>query len=165
MQMYVVLSHNDGAGETLHTTAPFHLKDDAIDWMRKDISTVCNHHKISDDDFIDDDGAAIEVCGVMYEWAISPIEIPEDRAVVRLDNNTSLVADVDKDGDFRMIYVGFERDGFFTQDLVSVGEDYEFADDLEVIHKSGVFAVRVYSDDKSEDYTHKFYIKQYLDEF
>ena len=163
MEMYVVLSHNDGSGGTLFTTNPFPTKDAAFRWMENDILQLLSEtgHKISCEDYLDDNGAAMEICGVTYEWSIATIDIPTGRAVVPLNNTTNLVAEVDSDSDFRMIYVGIERDGSFTQDLVAVGEDYEFADDLEIIHKSGAYAVRVYSDSGSEDYTHKYYIKQY----
>ena len=166
MKMYVVLSHNDGSGETLFSTNPFPIKHDAIKWMQDDINELLlqSGHKISCEDSICDDGAAIEICGVMYEWSIAAIDVPTDRAIIPLSNNTNLVAEADGDSDFRIIYVGIERDGFFVQDLVAVGEDYEFADDLEIIHKSGVYAVRVYSDSGSEDYTQKYYIKQRAEE-
>ena len=72
-----------------------------------------------------------------------------------------LVAEVGAESDYREIFIGIEdKDGSWIQDLAIVGEEYEIRD-MKVIHKPGVYTVKVYSDRFNEDYTHEFCIEGY----
>ena len=96
--------------------------------------------------------------GIVYVM-VEPEEPKEIR--VNIDGEHMLIACKNTDNDYKEIFVGIEnKDKVYQQDLAIIGCDYEYDDDLNVNIIPDKYVVKVFSDAKSEDYTHSIRIEK-----
>lgn len=75
-----------------------------------------------------------------------------------------IVAEKGSDYDYNEMFIYLEdKDGRCIQDLVIVGQAYHYDENLDVVQDDSIF-VRVFADERNEDYTHQFDIGVYKEE-
>ena len=99
------------------------------------------------------------------KWCLSeytPVENPEAKAVVELDDGCRIVAEKNVDNDYKEIFVYLtDESGFITQDLAIVGEKYTYDNDNRIKSVQDKYSVKVYGDAEDEDWTKEFIVDRY----
>lgn len=89
----------------------------------------------------------------------------EKVVISNLPSGLSLVAQRSLDPDYPEIFLYLEeKNGVVKQDLAIIGCGYSYDEEGHVAIRKGEYYVKVYADEKSEDYTHSFKIKEYEEE-
>lgn len=87
----------------------------------------------------------------------------DKRIEIALNNDTSLVAEINLDSDYKEIFVSVYKDGGWHQDLAFIRECYEYDDKLNVVPLHGKYEAGIYDDEYNEDYTKLFEIREYTE--
>lgn len=98
--MYFLISHNDGAGDTLRIKT-FQTRDEAVQYMYEEIEELADNRPIEwlldgGNLSYDNDGGWFESYGVMYEWAITDdpgVNELEDKARKLQKEKDTILAD------------------------------------------------------------------------
>ena len=110
-----------------------------------------------------ENGEMVEYDGeVVYHRAGEP---REEKVVIPLDKDRSLVAVKNSDPEYKEIIVFLQKEGSVYQDLAVVRERYCFSkDSVNPIPVKGEYEVLVYADPQSEDYTERFQVREWEEE-
>lgn len=105
----------------------------------------------------------------LYEKVFDITTVPfNGRIELDLTEKRKIVAEVGTDPEYKEIFVGFEEDGVWTQDLAVIGEEYKYADHGEFLGKkitnNKCANIKVYADSHNEDYTNEFIVDVYDEE-
>lgn len=81
---------------------------------------------------------------------------------IKLNENTYLCAAESPDP-YKELSVYIEKDGIVWQDLAVIREKYHYEKD-DVIAEEGKYEIFAYTDELSEDYTHRFEVNEYKED-
>lgn len=64
----------------------------------------------------------------------------------------------------REVQICIEEDGAWKQDLVIVGQDHTYDNNMKIVFKDGTYSVKVYANAYNEDFTTEYLIEEYKEE-
>ena len=85
-----------------------------------------------------------------------------DEIKIKLNENTNLAVYISPEP-YKEVTVYVEKDGVAWQDLAIVREKYHYEGE-NIVSEEGAYEILAYTDEFSEDYTHRFEVSEYKEE-